>query len=126
MLPFIIPNFLCTTWLNASVLALSGFCIAVPLLSVLKHGCLKDSPDCHHEHPNLVPQNHAWGACFAERVHHQGIKSVEAPCTSHDELMFDYFVLVMQELKCWEERLLVSRNPVFVFVFVLLLTCVST
>ena len=29
--------------------------------------------------------------------------------------MFDYFSLVMQELKGREKRVLVSRNPVFVF-----------
>ena len=29
--------------------------------------------------------------------------------------MFDYFSFVMQELKGRKERLLVSRNPVFVF-----------
>ena len=32
--------------------------------------------------------------------------------------MFDNFSLVMQELKGREERLLVSRNPVFVFMLV--------
>jgi hypothetical protein len=31
--------------------------------------------------------------------------------------MFDNLSLVMQELKGQEERVLVSRNPVFVFVF---------
>ena len=45
-------QFLCTTWLNPNVLALSGFCISVPLLSVLMHGCFKDSPGCCHEYPN--------------------------------------------------------------------------
>jgi hypothetical protein len=49
-------QFLCTAWLNPNVLALfPGFCIAVPLLSVLMHGCFKDSPDCLHEHSNYVP-----------------------------------------------------------------------
>ena len=40
---------------------------------------------------------------------------MEAPCTSLAELMFDYFVLVMQELKWWEDCLLVSTNPMFLF-----------
>ena len=34
----------------------------VPLLSVLEQGCLKDSPDCCHAHPNLDFPKHAWGA----------------------------------------------------------------
>ena len=29
------------------------YCIG--LLSVLMHGCFKDSPDCRHEHSNYVP-----------------------------------------------------------------------
>ena len=45
---------------------------------------------------------------------------VEAPCTSLDELMFEYMVLVMQELKWREDCLLVSRHPVCCFVFMLL------
>jgi hypothetical protein len=51
--------FLCTTWqLNPKAL-LPGFCIAVHLLSVLKHGCCKAEPVCCHEHPNVVPSFYA-------------------------------------------------------------------
>jgi hypothetical protein len=52
---------LCTTWLlNPKALAsLPGFCIAVHLLSVLKHGCCKAEPVCCHEHPNVVPSFYA-------------------------------------------------------------------
>jgi hypothetical protein len=39
---------------------------------------------------------------------------VEAPCTSLYEWLFDYFSFVMQQLKGRKERLLVSRNSVFV------------
>ena len=40
---------------------------------------------------------------------------VEAPCTSLDELMFDYIVFVMQRPKRRAEHLVSSRHPVFVF-----------
>ena len=50
------------------------------------------------------------------------IKLVEAPCTSLDELMFDCIVCVMQRPKRRAEDLVSSRQPVFVFLFLLLLT----
>ena len=37
--------------------------------------------------------------------------------------MFDYFSFVMQELKGREERPLVSRNPVFVFMLCSAFVC---
>jgi hypothetical protein len=37
--------------------------------------------------------------------------------------MFDYFSFVMQELKGREERQLVSRNPVFVFMLCSAFVC---
>ena len=40
---------------------------------------------------------------------------VKSKSTSLHECMFDYFSFVMQQLKGREECLLVSRNPVFVF-----------
>ena len=47
---------------------------------------------------------------------------MEAPCTSLDELMFDCIVCVMQRPKRRAEHLVSSRQPVFVFLFLLLLT----
>ncbi len=68
--PFI-SLLLYTTWLNPNVLALPGFCIVVPLLSVLQHGCCKDSPDGRHEHPSLVLRSCPRGGCRYKHDHTQ-------------------------------------------------------
>ncbi len=52
LLPFQLSTvYVCTTWrLNLKAWALlPGFCIAVPLLHVGRHGCLNSLPDCCHE-----------------------------------------------------------------------------
>ena len=72
-----------TTSLNPNALALlPGFCIAVPLLSVLKHGCFKESPDCGHEHlnfvPSFVPNN--WPECLINML--TRVCAYTLPCLS--------------------------------------------
>jgi hypothetical protein len=65
--PFSSQIILCTTWrLDPKALASPGVCIVVALLSVLRHGCFKDSPDCHHAHPSLVPKKYL---CMIDKVH---------------------------------------------------------
>jgi hypothetical protein len=90
LLPFQLSTvYVCTTWLlDPKALAmLPGFCIAVHLLSVLKHGWCKASPVCCHENAQ---------ASSSKKLHEQHVflslnkVGVEAPCTSLDELMFDY------------------------------------
>ena len=58
---------LCTARLNPNVLD-------SVLLSVLEHVFVKALPDCSHEHPSLISQNHAWSACFFAELVHQGIR----------------------------------------------------
>ena len=46
----------CYSFLLSSFLHCLTFWHSALLLFVLKHGLSKALPDCHHEHPNLVPK----------------------------------------------------------------------
>jgi hypothetical protein len=84
---------------NLSQLERLGICIALPWLSVLKHGYLKVLPDCCHEHPNYVatclPNN--WPACLINILAHTCAYTL--PSNSSRLIFFTLCILVPLSLR---------------------------
>ena len=117
--------------LNLNGLEWVWFSLFVIMRATLEHGLIRPCLFAATNTQAWCPNNVGKCARMNKIVHSlvsvsiKSIEVAESSCTSLDELTLDCLAFVTQQLQQRQERLVVSRQPVFVLVLVLLLAFVS-